>query len=61
MESDDSILDLESVTRFQALSLSRQERLLASSYPSIRFPVYPLHSSLRLCQRCSPWTDFREI
>jgi len=42
MECDDSILGLESVTRFQLLSLSRQKRLLVSSYPSFLLSVYPL-------------------
>jgi len=66
MECDDSILDLENVTRFQSRSLSRQKRLLASSYPSVRLSVYPTlclsaRTSLRLYPRCSPWTDFHEI
>jgi len=38
MEWDDSILDLESVIRFQ--SLSRQKLLLASSYPSVRLSAF---------------------
>jgi len=41
MECDDSILDLESLIRFQLLSPSRQRRLLASSYPSVRRSVNP--------------------